>query len=88
MNFNYALLSRGLSIVTDLICYQICLFVFTSQLKVFQSSLDVFLSSWVEPVLSRDYSVLLKDTGIGPRGLKTIFLLNSTEHEIHSAHKC
>ena len=34
----------------------------------------------------------LKDTGtreaIRPRGYKTVFMLNSTEHEIYPAHKC
>ena len=36
---------------------------FTSQSTLFQSCLDVFLSSWVEPVQSSDYSVLLTDSG-------------------------
>ena len=35
---------------------------FMSQSTIFQSCWDVFLSFWVESVLSRGWSVLLKDT--------------------------
>ena len=59
-SFGQLILCKNTWLITLCIMFYLC-WCFTSQSTYFQLNWDLFKPSWVVPVLSRDWSVLLKN---------------------------